>query len=233
MALLQTQLATLIATNTFGQNTPAIIATEAEIAALKAQIAASQTQATQLENQLERARAIGGINTAHTTNTTGFVGGGQGGCNYQLSHLVIGVEADVSGTAMAGSSGSVFGGHTSANTDFITDVTGRLGYAAGPWLIYAKGGAAWSDSSFSFTASTGAPWTWSGIRSGWTAGTGIEWAFLQSWSAKLEYQYYDFASSGTLTSPASTIALGNYVQYIHTIKLGFNWHLYTGASPRH
>jgi opacity protein-like surface antigen len=39
-------------------------------------------------------------------------------------------------------------------------------------------------------------------RTGWTVGGGIEWAFWSNWSAKAEYDYYDFGTRTiTLTVP--------------------------------
>ena len=104
--------------------------------------------------------------------------------------------------ALYSSSGGLYG-----------DITGRLGYAAGPLLFYAKGGFALLDagikanyvgenctttahgcgaypkapvnpSTFSFDRS--------GTLSGWTAGAGVEYAFSPTWSVKLEYLHFDF-----------------------------------------
>jgi outer membrane immunogenic protein len=149
----------------------------------------------------------------------------------------MGVEADVSGATLRGSGGPVLsstappGGSVSAKTDLITDVTGRLGYASGPWLFYAKGGAAWSDNSYSLLTSTGVNWSWNGTHSGWTAGGGIEYAFWQRWSAKLEYQYYNFNVSGTLTNPAGVTTPGGFTQYVHAITAGLNYRFWTGTAP--
>lgn len=43
-------------------------------------------------------------------------------------------------------------------------------------------------------------------------GAGIEWAFADNWSAKLEYQYYDFGDN------VETVK-----QQIHTVKIGLNY----------
>ncbi len=170
-------------------------------------------------------------------DTSGFLGGGQVGCNYQVANFVIGVEADAAGTTLSGTGGQVLspplppGGNASAKTDFIADVTGRLGYASGPWLFYAKGGGAWSHNAYSLVTSTGDNWSWSGTRSGWTIGGGIEWAFWQNWSAKLEYQYYDFGGSGTLTDLTGVTTTGSYTQYVHAVMVGLNYHFWTGPGP--
>lgn len=180
---------------------------------------------TQTATFIVRAFFLGG-----GTDTSGFLGGGQFGYNYQLGNFVIGAEANLSGADIRGSGGTVListapaGGHVSANTDLITDVTGRLGYAVGPWLYYAKGGAAWSHNAYDLVTSTGVDWHWDGTRTGWIAGGGIEWAFRPEWSAKVEYQYYDLGGSGHLTNPAGETAVGTYTQFVHAFTVGLNYH---------
>lgn len=76
----------------------------------------------------------------------GFVGGGQIGYNYQLSSVVFGIEADISGDVSDGTNTcfAVSGGTVSSNCrvrpDLYATLTGRLGYATGRSLLYAKGG---------------------------------------------------------------------------------------------
>ena len=102
-------------------------------------------------------------------------------------------------------------------------MTGRLGYARDQYLFYAKGGGAWSHNNYDLVTSTGTDWHWDGIHSGWTAGAGLEWAFTPGWSAKFEYQYYDFGGPGKLTNSAQVTASENYTQFIHTFRVGFNY----------
>ena len=168
------------------------------------------------------------------TDTSGLLGGGQLGYNYQLdNNIVIGAEADISGAAFSGRGGTVTalavppiapGGHVSGRTDFITDVTGRLGYVNDQWLWYAKGGGAWSHNSYDVVTSTGVDWHWSGVHSGWTVGGGIEWLFRPGWSAKAEYQYYDFGGPGTLSNPAHSTVAEQYTQFVHAFTVGLNYH---------
>jgi outer membrane immunogenic protein len=185
-------------------------------------------------SQLSRAAASSGggetsAGPSGGTDTGGFLGGGQVGYNYQVDNVVIGVEADGSGADIHGSGGTVListappGGNVSAKTDLIIDVTGRLGLASGSWLSYAKGGAAWSANTYDLVTSTGRDWHWDGTHTGWTLGGGIEWAFRLGWSAKLEYQYYDFGVPGHVTNPAGTTSFGNFTQYVHTITAGLNY----------
>src|SRR5213075_335042 len=132
-----------------------------------------------------------------TGNTSGVLGGGQVGCNYQFApNWVIGIEgdgeaADIKGDATA----TVLGitGTAHARTDWIASVTGRLGYTWDRWMLYAKGGAAWAGDKYSADIPIFAEHILaSQTRAGWTVGGGVEWAFWQNWSAKVEYDFYDF-----------------------------------------
>jgi outer membrane immunogenic protein len=109
--------------------------------------------------------------------------------------------------------------------NWIASVTGRLGYTQNNWLLYVKGGGAWAD--FDQTAAYPAvATTISNTRSGWTAGAGLEYAFTPGWSAKVEYQYYDFGSDRynyTFAAPAGVVFPADIDSQIHTVKVGLNW----------
>src|SRR4029077_3718642 len=81
----------------------------------------------------------------------GFVGGGQIGYNYQVGFLVLGVEGDVEGENLQGTTpciGAVFFCNTKHN--WQADITGRVGVVAfDKALLYIKGGAVWQHSSYS------------------------------------------------------------------------------------
>jgi hypothetical protein len=85
-----------------------------------------------------------------TFRVSGFLGGGQVGCNLQFG--VIGIEGDGSGSDIRGDiTQTVLGitGTAHAQTDWIASATGRLGWAWDRWLLYAKGGAAWAGDKYS------------------------------------------------------------------------------------
>jgi outer membrane immunogenic protein len=171
---------------------------------------------------------VPGTVTSMDVNTNGFLGGGQIGCDYQFAtNWVVGVEGNFSWADISGSSTLPdFTGATvtaDAKTDWLASVTGRLGYAWDHWLLYAKGGAAWAHDKYNFTSYLGT-WAASETRSGWTVGGGLEWAFADNWSAKLEYQYYDFGNRDvTFVSPGLTTNVENIKQQIQTVKLGLNY----------
>jgi len=82
-----------------------------------------------------------------------------------------------------------------SNSDQLGSVTGRLGYTWGPALLYAKGGYAWKDGNNLNVSVAGLPqaFTTNGNhRDGYTVGAGLEYMFAPNWSAKVEYQYYNF-----------------------------------------
>jgi outer membrane immunogenic protein len=124
-------------------------------------------------------------------------------------------------------------------TEFIPTLTGRIGYAFDYWLFYAKGGVAWASSKYSVTgAFSGAgaiapaiPFDFEGLsmRTGWTAGAGVEWAFAPDWSARLEYDYYDF---GTHTATMNDVNNGpgplSFRTTMQIVKLGVNFHVWGG-----
>ena len=164
---------------------------------------------------------------SHTAS--GVTAGGQVGCNYQTGPWVFGVEgmfnwADANGDAS--SAVGVF--HT--DTNWLANVTGRVGYAFDRNLLYVKGGGAWIDQSNSATVG-GVPFdTGDHTRSGWTVGGGWEYAFAPNWSAKIEYNYMDFGTqSPTFSSATGATTSFNIDQTAHLALFGVNYRF--GGAP--
>lgn len=161
--------------------------------------------------------------------------GGQLGCNYQFgSNWVIGLEGDYDWSDLKGNvTDPFFGGkNLYAKTDWLASATGRVGYSWDRVLFYAKGGAAWTRDQYEAMVVTAPTFSANESRSGWTAGFGVEWAFTDNWSAKLEYDHYDFgrrdiilANSGGGTFPA------NIRQQIDTVKVGVNFRFWGSSYP--
>jgi outer membrane immunogenic protein len=138
----------------------------------------------------------------------GFVGGGQVGYNYQVNNWVFGLEGDFSGTSIGNSvnvnAGLGVTGAASGGIDWISTLTPRVGYAFDRWLVYAKAGAGWAHGSGSATVSfAGVPVGGVSVDSTSSAfvfGVGTEYAFRDNWTAKVEYNVFDFSSDtgGTL-----------------------------------
>jgi outer membrane immunogenic protein len=168
----------------------------------------------------------------------GVVIGGQIGCDYQFApSWVVGIEGAASGSTMKGSRtvglplGNPDTALVQANTDFLTSVTARVGYAFDNVLLYAKGGVALAGDRYDVTGSfAGDPFGFVGLenRIGWTAGGGVEWAFSQHWSASIEYDYYQFEHSVIAMSDPTNVFLGNVDvrQNIQVVKAGLNFHIW-------
>jgi outer membrane immunogenic protein len=63
---------------------------------------------------------------------------------------------------------------------------------------------------------------------GYTVGAGLEYMFAPSWSAKVEYQYYDFGKT-TFVTPAALAAFGSARNDEHTVKAGINYRFNWGG----
>jgi outer membrane immunogenic protein len=138
-----------------------------------------------------------------------------------------------------------------AKVESFGSVTGRVGAAIDRLLVYAKGGWAWENGKSDINVlglgglsnpnnpffSLNLASTVDENRSGWTWGAGAEYAFAPSWTAFVEYNYYDFgsetvnyafsASAGpdTLVIPIPT----ELDEKFHTVKAGINYKFNWGA----
>ncbi len=186
--------------------------------------------------------------------TSGFLAGGQIGCDYQFApNWVIGIEgaaswADIKGTtdiSFEGLLDAVESASVHAKTDFLASATGRLGFAWDRWLGYVKGGIAWGHDKYNVASTVVFPdWQEAGTfagsetRTGWTVGAGVEWAFLPNWSAKLEYDFYDFGTRNVLLPGTINGDDGIEIssvdahikQQIHTVQFGINYRFGLGKG---
>jgi outer membrane immunogenic protein len=172
----------------------------------------------------------------------GVVGGAQIGYNWQFNpNWVIGVEADISGTGISGSSfspvtvgGAPFGlsysHYMSKEIDWLASVRGRLGYTWDRWMIYATGGVAWTEVSGDLIGRTvpqisNTRGSYSTTNTGWTAGGGLEWAFANNWTARAEYLYYHFdgdtVTAADVLNRAVTFTTDD--TNVHVLRAGVNY----------
>src|ERR1700742_4651016 len=155
------------------------------------------------------------------------MGGVQGGVDYQFAtNWVIGAEAQYDWLS-SNNNGALFPGGTlvTSNNNQLGSVTGRFGYAWGPALLYAKGGYAWRDNANLAVVNAGLPaaFTTAGNhRDGYTVGAGLEYMFTPNWSAKAEYQYYNFGNTTFTTGPAPIVG-SPFRDDEHTVKVGVNY----------
>ncbi|NPU15533.1 MULTISPECIES: outer membrane protein [Bradyrhizobium] len=171
-----------------------------------------------------------GLATGNNSNGR-FLGGVQVGADWQFAPTwVIGAEGQYSW--LSGNVGAAFpGGFVYTNSQRgLGSITGRFGYTWGPGLLYVKGGYAYSDNNEKVTLA-GVPVgfaTNGDHRNGWTVGGGLEYMFAPNWSAKAEYQYYNFGSA-TFAAPAGLVPTGSFTTDDHTFKAGVNYRFNWGA----
>jgi outer membrane immunogenic protein len=178
-----------------------------------------------------------------STKSSGALFGGQVGCDYQFAgNWVIGVSgsaaaADINAGNVYSSIFSEEGFPVNSKTDFLGDISARLGITFGQALFYAKGGWGTAHTQYStFVCCSGGIATAHSSNNGGLAGAGIEWTFIPNMTFFVEYNHY-FLNSKTL--PFQQFEDGNlgdfgYVhvkQSIDTVKFGANYRFNLGGGP--
>jgi opacity protein-like surface antigen len=185
--------------------------------------------------------AFGAVfNPGFAQDPNGVIGGAQIGFNRQSGSWVWGLEADLSGAHITETTTVVSTALALSQTfdvavDWTAMLTGRFGYAWGPWMAYLKGGAAAAQENYALTLSTGSREDTRVTRLGWTLGGGVERAIAGNWSWKAEYNFLRFENDDSIVNafPAGN-AFGTPSRTdldIHAVKLGVNYRFggYTGA----
>lgn len=147
-------------------------------------------------------------------NKSGFTGGIQGGYNWQMGGLLIGIETDFGFMDIDQHRTNSYQAAVTTNpppnpiptavieqrvqADWVWTVRPRLGLVGGPWMVYATGGIATSkiDLDTKYADNRLPPNTASlsegDTKTGWTAGIGGAYAFGANWSVRGEWLYVDF-----------------------------------------
>lgn len=158
---------------------------------------------------------------------TGFIGGGQIGCDYQFvgTGWVVGIRDMFDGTSLKSNGtigvGPLTGAIGDSKTTWINTLTGRVGYAVVPnGLLYVQGGGAWARTDQTVTLAGVQIGQFGSTKGGYTVGGGWEYKFLPNWSAFLEYNYSDFGTSSGVTTTGVNVNLKRDLQ---TVLVGLNW----------
>lgn len=154
----------------------------------------------------------------------GFFGGAQVGYNWQVEHLLLGIEADIQLSGLKDDDNVTQLGTTVSSTSDVKwfgTVRPRVGFVIDRALVYGTGGFAFGGVDYTLSSTVPA----STVRrdttyAGWTAGGGVEYAFTDKWSGKLEYQFIDLGRKTVGNGTISTEATPNF----HTIRAGLNYH---------
>jgi outer membrane immunogenic protein len=186
--------------------------------------------------------------TINNYGLNGFLGGGQIGYNLQSGPWVWGLEAQASWAGIRGSDACpFFSGKNStcrSKVDALGSFAVRFGGTIDRAMLYVKGGVAWAyerhriSSPGDFEDGDGAfsvenkHWRWGGM-----LGAGVEFAFTNSISGKLEYNYMDFGTRtySFVILPAGDIFTDTFDvkirQNIHLVKVGLNYRFDVGKYP--
>src|SRR5262249_7065938 len=92
-----------------------------------------------------------------TTAAGGLIAGGQLGANWEIGHLVLGIELDADGADMRGEN-TCCSGLGGVNCQHIVNgletLTGRVGFAWDRSLVYAKGGSGAAETTYRLLGNT-------------------------------------------------------------------------------
>jgi outer membrane immunogenic protein len=190
------------------------------------------------------------LNSQGSHGINGGFFGGQLGYDYQAGWLVFGVQADAHWADIEGKGNCFALGliNCNAKVESFGSVTGRLGGAIDHLLVYAKGGWAWENGKSDINVlglgglgvgpfSANLASNVDDNRTGWTWGAGAEYAFSPSWTAFVEYNYYDFGSETqnyafSVSAPGGTLVIPiptELDEKFHTVKAGINYKFNWGA----
>jgi outer membrane immunogenic protein len=167
-----------------------------------------------------------GAITGGTADGDGWIAGFQAGYNYQMGNIVVGVEGDFS-FADVKITAPLFAGSITLKNDYYGTVTGRLGYAFDRFLVYGKGGVAFTRDKWDGDDGLGGTATGKFNRVGWTIGGGVEYALWNNFSVKAEYNFMDYGEkTEALTTGGGLIIVGgpaSVSETVHIVKVGANY----------
>lgn len=134
-----------------------------------------------------------GFGKANNADISGFLGGVQGGFNYQIDRAVLGLEADVS------YSGIDYRGFTDTfRQKWLMSGRARLGYSIDRFMPYVTVGVAYSTATMKAAGGKS-----DNSHLGFVMGLGAEALLTDHMTARVEYLHYRFGSE-TYAIPLAT-----------------------------
>jgi outer membrane immunogenic protein len=177
-------------------------------------------------------------NAFNRVNLEGVSAGASLARDWQTGNVVFGIVVDISKSDFSGFSipdGNTDNDGFETKVDWFGTVRGKLGYASGPYLLYATGGLAYGrvkatqgdvDSPGIFNAGTGFV-SGSDTRVGWAAGGGIDVSVAKNLVLGVEYLYVDLGDDTmTLTGPKDGGTATSRVDVdaqIHTVRANLRY----------
>jgi len=191
-------------------------------------------------NNVNYSATVAGFPASASLTSSGFLGGGQAGFNWQVAPLwVLGVETDFDGTniqSKASASGPFATANAGTTVNWFGTVRGRAGFLVTPSaLLYGTGGWAYGRTTSSANATilgVTAAASSANQQSGWTAGAGLEYAFNPWLSFKSEYLYVNLGSATLASGAIGPVPFSiSEKTAFHTFKVGLNWKFGGGWTP--
>lgn len=179
------------------------------------------------------------LTESYDAGPRGGIGGIQAGFNWQAApRLVLGAEADIQASALAGelctqtcSPNIRWISTTKQSQPWLGTLRGRMGWLSGSSMIYLTGGLAVGEvriaaSQWIFSLPPGSGEV-SATKTGWTLGGGLESHIAGNWFAKAEYLYVDLGRlSGTIDYPANSSSFTTSARFqSHVARIGLNYRL--------
>ena len=114
-----------------------------------------------------------------------------------------------------------------SKTDTLGTIAARLGIAMDRTMFYLKGGGAFARDQF-WTSTAASPIFQSATDTRWCCmiGVGLEWAFLDNWSVKAEYDHMEFRRHRESLLPVGAGAFAfdfDIEQTVDLVKVGVNY----------
>jgi outer membrane immunogenic protein len=198
-------------------------------------------QRSSLDDAMTAARIL-----SNPLGLNGVLGGAQIGYNWQAPDRpwVFGVEADIQGAGQKADGAFALGGIADPGIvtlpgerityqdklEWFGTLRGRVGWTMGDQgriLPYVTGGLAYGQGTISGNGSVGGvPLAFGDTHTyvGWTIGGGLEWAFWNSWSAKVEYLYADFGRGPVIAlTPTLNLATGRVTDHVGRLGVNYHW----------
>ena len=152
-----------------------------------------------------------GSGTNVGSDLSGVIGGVLAGYNWEVGRFVLGVEGDISGASLSGTSSCVNATYAcNASVDWLGTVRGRVGLPINNFLPYVTAGVAFGGMTRTSTRlASSDTLTQSATHTGWVAGGGVDFSLANNWTVGGEVLYVDL---GAESYPAATVGAGNFSQ---------------------
>lgn len=153
-----------------------------------------------------------------TFDIDGWNGGLFYGRNWQSGNLVFGLDGSISFADMDGVSNPP-GDPLGVTIEAFSASRLRVGYAFDNFLIYAAGGFSLAMVDVDF----GGLDSGDDFLKGFTVGAGAEFMISESWSARVEYLYFDYGDE-TVRGDTDNSIEANIEADMHVVRAGIAYH---------